>query len=80
MIKDLRLDATSRSVYSHPMNSEIDFNAVSAVKLKLQNSEERNVLWRTKKRNGIKSSVLCLQLSRDKYQTPLKPGSMAFHP
>lgn len=65
---------------SHPMNSEVGFEAAASVQKLMRRSRDRNVSWETETKGGSRSSVGCVQLFNDSFQTFLKAGLVSFYP
>lgn len=78
-LEDLRLRATSESSFNHPMNSDMGPKAVATIRQTIKRSKERIVSRKTKERDGTTSSVWCLQLFIDRFQTLLRAGSVGFY-
>lgn len=62
------------------MNSKIGLKAVAAVEQTIEHSQEINLSWKTKERDGMTSMVGCFQVFKDKPQRSTKVGLVAFYP
>lgn len=78
-LEDLRLQANSERVFSHPMNLEVGSIAVATIQQTIKYSQERYLTWKTKGNDGISSSSECFQLFNDKFRTPIKAGLVSFY-
>lgn len=62
------------------MNSEIGNKAAGATEIAIRESTNRNVSWKVEDKDGIESSIGCVQLSSDKYHSSMSAGTTVFHP
>lgn len=78
--EEIVLKRLTRNVYSHFMNSQIGREAVPIVEKTVNRSKDIFVSWKCQTSDGVQSSVRCLQLFKDKFQTSLKAGAPSFYP